>query len=129
MEVNLHMPQVFNSMGFFRNVAEKDNLWYFSLSVTENQQNNVFCVFTSFSTFCSAPACTNNFKISKLPNQAAKCMGATPNCQTQNRKCKVVIHKKNDISCCIWPTLSFWSTLTLRCRRSCTASLFLPATA
>lgn len=26
-------------------------------------------------------------------------------------------------------TLSFWSTLTRRCRSSCTASLFLPATA
>lgn len=49
---------------------------YIHLIRTDN-----FAAFTSFSTFCSAPACTNNFRISKLPNQAAKCMGATPYCQ------------------------------------------------
>lgn len=55
--------------------------------------------FTSFSTFCSAPDCTNNFRMSKLPNQAAKWIGATPYCQTQSITLKIVIKKYHICFC------------------------------
>lgn len=47
----------------------------------KKNKESTYC--TSFSTFCSAPAWTNNFRISKLPNQEARWMGVMPYCQTK----------------------------------------------